>query len=151
MAQSAVQIISSLIQQFDVDAVLCICGTEYQMVMKDSTNSTLIYGGGGINGCDKCWTEYDEAEEGTIFWHCPNEYNIVHPNGYDVCNNCRMVEDTEDSNNMDELSNEYLEVTPVTAVCEFKEDKECHALQHFVTIMKQYNQIDLAITEKMAI
>eukprot|EP01084_Bolivina_argentea_P278595 476000_1 len=63
---------------------ICICG--YYMIKSSGSN---LYGHNDNSKicCDICRINGDKD---TTFWHCTQEFNEVHPLGYDVCNNCAL-------------------------------------------------------------
>eukprot|EP01083_Nonionella_stella_P003442 9871_1 len=80
----ATGILTSLINSFkrNIDEFQCICGSVLQ-----KEDAQLLYGKSQGAICDICKTDPRSVE----LWHCPQEYNIFHPDGYDICNNCRFV------------------------------------------------------------
>ena len=83
----ALDMLSELINKFEIndDSVICICNSK----MKTFNDVSIVYSGHGHDiGCDKCGIE---CKDGDTFWHCPMEYNVIHPDGYDICNKCMFV------------------------------------------------------------
>ena len=84
MSSNVLEIITSLIDNIEPSVYnkQCICSHQLQQRQI------------GINGviegsilCDCC---YKDVENNALFWHCSEKFNIVHPNGYDICNECYL-------------------------------------------------------------
>eukprot|EP01084_Bolivina_argentea_P319130 553545_1 len=149
MALFAVDIITTLIDHFDKNvkgnkgAVLCFCSSDMQRIKaSDCYNKSL--------SCDNCGKQVDGS---IIAWHCPKEYNIFHPDGYDICNFCH-IKDTNitevSQHNLIPMANDSVntDLSPNPLYqCQHKEN--CPALKNFITIIKQYDDHFMQIANTM--
>eukprot|EP01083_Nonionella_stella_P003441 9870_1 len=130
----ATGILTSLINSFkrNIDEFQCICGSVLQ-----KEDAQLLYGKSQGAICDICKTDPRSVE----LWHCPQEYNIFHPDGYDICNNCRFVTELP----RQEENQEYL--ISKSFPCAY--NVNCSQLQTIITILNQYSANDVNATENM--
>eukprot|EP01084_Bolivina_argentea_P065127 118733_1 len=62
---------------------LCICGK----VLTKVNQASIVYEGNSVC-CDKCFKMVNDID---IIWHCDDNFNIVHPDGFDICNSCLFL------------------------------------------------------------
>eukprot|EP00483_Globobulimina_turgida_P005985 UN05995 len=60
---------------------VCVCGKELKKFQL-----RFAYNGNNSIQCDKCGISVDGAEE--VIYHCVENKNYKHPNGYDLCMQC---------------------------------------------------------------
>eukprot|EP01083_Nonionella_stella_P027055 74415_1 len=142
MALEAVDIIATLIVHFEKKHMVpCICRADMQ---REPTSG--LYGGNEVN-CDSCGVQVDHTD---VVWHCPAEYNIFHPDGYDICNNC-YIRRTE-APDLIQISNTSIKphVSAIPMVLhECKPHDKCASFQTFITHMRQYNDDYSQIIQNM--
>eukprot|EP01083_Nonionella_stella_P035741 97483_1 len=102
----------------------CICSAHLIEI-----SNTRLY------SCDSCDKEQGENEP---FWHCSDEYNLFHPDGYDLCTTCahqcklKSIADLKSEESDDHKTpNE-----PNSHSC--NDVKACQILKHFINLMNKH-------------
>eukprot|EP01084_Bolivina_argentea_P022422 41671_1 len=135
---SVLDVITQLINTFDdynSHTTKCICGINLLKVNDASHLYNACY------SCNVCGNEQMNA-----LYHCPQEYNIFHPDGYSICIECDL------SNNTNKVVFDPIITSSNTKfqpqVC-CEQHSNCQTLHTFVNIMKEYNENQLQITKNM--
>eukprot|EP01083_Nonionella_stella_P098906 278190_1 len=133
---SADSFLTALIDIFESNAnstvnFKCVCG------------SLLIHSWDNVI-CDVCKAD---ADPDVNMWSCPCEYNVYHPDGYDVCDKCitnhnyhthvtEVTEQKQDSNIPIQISHNKC-----------AKHQNCGILQRFTGIMNRYQQDQVAMVD----
>eukprot|EP01084_Bolivina_argentea_P187522 322990_1 len=136
MATNALSVISELINNFEnVKAVICICGSYLKRMdlqyMNDIDPQYIC--------CSECLGRIKRQ-----FWMCPQDLNITHPDGYDVCDQCftqmHYTERTEETQIINDIwTNEsHTTTTELFVDNNCKNLEECVILKDFIRFMNQY-------------
>eukprot|EP01083_Nonionella_stella_P273009 926083_1 len=138
---TSIECLTSLIDTFNatleaqVTRHQCICGIDMQWI-----DNAIMY------RCDVCHKTAESMNMFT-FWHCPQEFNLQHPDGYDICDGCAFdaTQLTQEDHTHHRHKSKEETVEPLH--CPF--NAACDTLVNFIKIMKHYYQNHVQCIETM--
>eukprot|EP01084_Bolivina_argentea_P319562 554273_1 len=147
---TAIDALSFLINTFDNHynkQPLCICSNSMVPVPRMQNLQ-------GLHHCDSCGKNVTDNQH-PIFWHCPQEWNVIHPDGYDICNICHITGITGITGT--QITNKHASNgTEVTVYMDEHKEKNyceqntiCSIPQKFVDVMQQYNENSTNMVKNM--
>eukprot|EP01084_Bolivina_argentea_P098722 177419_1 len=108
--------------------IKCVCDGE--LIKIKDLSAFVVDRGDLFVWCSQCDRRMDLHNSPLSFWHCPQDYNMIHPDGYNVCFKC-FTEDTQPNTN---------EIIPNTNEISCTESIACVTVNNFIKIMKQFRE-----------